>query len=221
MNENTDSNNEVRTATEAQTTGIPQMAEINWADYLDPKQALRCIDEDIFGQTRLYSGPHSDRYAKYTQPPLSEPLYECRLGWYYSPSRTTSKRTGQPLKKKPSYRYDNQIGAQTLGRDHDYATYALDNILAKRRNYVVFVPQELWSQYPNAQSLTSPNTTINGTGQFITNEPEINELGTVTVDLNSSLESLIYSPVTVSPYTPGVTKPTLWKRFLNWLSLEY
>jgi hypothetical protein len=178
---------------------------------------LQPIPEDIFGQTRLYSGDIPDRS---TQLPLSEPLYECRLGWYYSPSRTTSKRTGQPLKKKPSYRYERTFkGDLFLGREQDDTTAFLDDVLKMfpEENYVVFIPQELWSQYPNAQSLTSPNTTIIGTGQFITNEPEINELGTVTVDLNSP----VYSPINVSPCTPGVTKPTLWKRFLNWLSLEY
>lgn len=63
----------------------------------------------------------------------------CHLGWYYDPERTTTK-TGQIIKKRPTYRLSTKHQNFTLGDD------ALNVILNQERDFVLFFDDDNWQR---------------------------------------------------------------------------
>lgn len=73
----------------------------------------------------------------------------CRLGWYYDPERTTTK-SGQAIKKRPTYRLCTKYQGYTIGNGDIYivGSILLDAILdAKRKpRIVLFFDDDNWQR---------------------------------------------------------------------------
>lgn len=136
---------------------------------------------------------------------LFSPALTCRLGWYYSPYREFTK-TGEPIRKKPSYRLSTQYPTFTLGRTIYYTENSptlslIDNVLHNNRKppFVLFFPPNQWEE------ISSSMINVNQNDNFLINNLSINNISTLTTGLDIT-------------DTINNDKPqTLLQRFWNWV----
>ena len=132
---------------------------------------------------------------------LFSPPLTCQLGWYYSPYREFTK-TGEPIRKKPSYRLSTQYPAFTLGRaiysTENSPLTLIDNVLQNNRKppFVLFFSSEQWEEI----SASMINVTKNSNDNI-----SFSNLSTLTTGLDIT-------------DTVNNDKPqTLLQRFWNWV----
>ena len=134
---------------------------------------------------------------------LFSPALTCQLGWYYSPYREFTK-TGEPIRKKPSYRLSTQYPTFTLGRtiyytDNSPTLSLLDNVLQNNRKppFVLFFSPEQWEEI----SASMINVTKNSNDNI-----SFSNLSTLTTGLD------------ITEDTVDNDKPqSLLQRFWNWV----
>lgn len=137
--------------------------------------------------------------------PPSPPL-TCQLGWYYSPYREFTK-TGEPIRKKPSYRLSTQYPAFTLGQaiystENSPTLSLIDNVLQNNRKppFVLFFPPNQWEE------ISSSMINVNQNDNVSFNNLSINNISTLTTGLDITED-------TVSNDKPQ----SLLQRFWNWV----
>lgn len=180
--------------------------------------------EDIYNKPRpIYSlvdspvNSPADKPGEPTQLPLTEPLFKCRIGWAYDNKRELNKRTGLPLKKKPSYRYVRTNFPLHLGEfKYGLSNTIVDALLLspEHRTCVVFIPNELWDRYPNSESYYKPATTISGESARLVMSAGAEDYTNYPEPIMPLIDDFPPSP---RGYT-HIDKPGFFRKIWNWIN---
>ena len=124
---------------------------------------------------------------------VSDYPYYFKLAYVYDENRELNKRTGKPLKKKPSFRMfagGRIYNPSRLNPYVDTTATILDVELFENRSLVVLVPQEVWTEMFDKEV-----------------EEKIEEITLPQMNLADFEDRFIEPP-----------PPTLWSRFKSALS---